>query len=1653
MASIEKIKDYVSREPAKITGDTSGNFTISPLGFPNVNVSDYGEPSGKIPTLFVPTVSVVPSDPLPDAIYVHKSVFSFPLINNSGDGFSIDGTLRHDTEGYKFTTDYAEYTAGVTVKIAVGNSYQAYLEFNGTYEVMTGNYISSPSSMSLPDEGIPITVAFIPDDNHNILKFTGCGDDNGIYKIYLSTSGSIISYKWLYISALPADCLSELTFDGTENDNVEGGVYDDSGTLNHYRKAESRKEVGDYLRSRLGDAISCGKFYGKEYPTVANGLLIKWFLGDSPIAISSGRRILLIDSFGKIPSDTSSEGCLISNINSAGIIEKNEYERQMNAMAIDSSGTDTPVPDYPEDEFTGSYNNNITISEPNLPWIGGRDTIVINTDLSNIASTPPRKTYIHLTTPLTVIDGEKREFNIALPITAQPSSGTSSDRLKGYYSYIRQPRAYILTGKQYSLSDNRINGDTVSVSDGHFRFYTMSTLTSDDVGSIAFSIINTGECNKKYTYEGSATVSSVSGTFYVDSSENTEYDALTFASALTGVKAKSKVIIDGTIEIMASGKVSSVSGSTVTVLIGRAVTSSDIVKIGADTITLTSTGNDYEYTFSQDGHSIGEIIEFSVRTAYQGYYTVKSISSDGMLVKFETLIDPSMENIKLYTTSVYVDGTFPYSTTSRKWSMLTKDTNCMMDIRYLKNSSDDKEGLTERAAGDSTVFISTADNSDTVFNDPDAVIATVYPTSTGTFPWRLNGRKRIRHLGLTSGADVDWLDSSGETSVAKMMFDVNSDIFAKLSEPLGISGASADKIRINYDLTPSASVLGELTRVALASSIDTDYSGDDDTMSVTSQAKLAYWDLIGDFKISRVGYKYSGTSYSVKDTSWPPDGLLPVTNDATTLKKINEWLIKLIHTPDYTLGVYPNGDERNIEYAGWDKITKIPGFDIFYDTDMSSVLSGASGNIMYVSSKTQGGTTQKTEETFTGDSLSGIENSSPFNYAANHSIIRAAYGSSPSDLTINRACSMVNGFLTINEINRGLRGISYLENIADEFKNGAMDPFCPMSHVFSTDGTAFPDLPSSDVKAMVSSSDSEIRKAILGFPDKVVAFSASATKDLTDGSNNPLELISMYSDDTNDTSGIIGYSKSLLPMYSQKMPMHMYDSERVINSEKSAFITAHEITIYERRLPSGYLTSHEYNDLASNSGITGGDGTAIDYNMTYQLVSDDAVASTPVSFTSPLESASATYMSERFSGSYTRIHISAVFSAYKGRWLIKDYYQYPTNYLTPMYGADTLGAMEKSYTVGISNPKSAANRVDKSLGMVDGKFVSSVYSAVCETQPLWVMPCGFGTGYKEGMRMPYEAQPALEINKGCIPFLMNSFPYGSTGALRTETAYNATARGTGNTISFLIKENDVERVFTITLSGGEFSYRVTDRVEGISYSVILVKSPGSPLDRPNEITDAVDSSKKYKVYYNYLNSVQSLLWITTGYDGDGIDASSYYFYDAVTYPSGWRLPTQGEVQGLLQKIQQENNLSGEYAALPYILTPSAWSETGTTVATFGKYLSLNPNGYAEIDLGSARRFNNLYSSIKIPMTAYGNQKAGDYAPEVNFWSVKWHCRPARSVYPGSDIPTMGSRTGGTISSPTLGMFDDSNVEDATLVLSSENNEFLTTESGDLLLGG
>ena len=185
---------------------------------------------------------------------------------------------------------------------------------------------------------------------------------------------------------------------------------------------------------------------------------------------------------------------------------------------------------------------------------------------------------------------------------------------------------------------------------------------------------------------------------------------------------------------------------------------------------------------------------------------------------------------------------------------------------------------------------------------------------------------------------------------------------------------------------------------------------------------------------------------------------------------------------------------------------------------------------------------------------------------------------------------------------------------------------------------------------------------------------------------------------------------------------------------------------------------------------------------------------------------------------------------------MKDYRQYPSCYLTPLYGAKTLDYTEKSYSYG--NPKKYANRVPMSEGVENKKFTVSKYIAACPEQPLWQMPCGVGSDYIDAMNKRYVDVPPMEMNPGCVPFLLESFPYDDDGKVN--------------------------------------------------------------------------------------NSV---------------------------------------------------------------------------------------------------KFRNLYESVSTPMDANGDPKEGS-VPEVNFWNIKLHIRPARSAYPGADIPSNSARTGGTLGEPTLGMFND-----------------------------
>jgi len=1317
-----KIKDYVTHERVPVRGDSHGNFTLSPLGFPFVNRSGY-EPGLPPPTKFTAEMLVKPDLMTGEAsvtpIMVYKDKFGFPRTDSDHDTFKVDAKLTSDGTGYQISDEHATFYAGCPVTIEVEDA--TYESINGDYTVNSENYII-PQTL-VPATGLACTVTFHPERvetsaaNPLFVRFTNNGNNSGIYKLVVSrTLGSeILYYTWMYkTSNAEYECQNpgEVTFDGTENDNVH----------DHYRNRVSDEEVADYLRDRLGAAIDCGKFRGAEYPVDAHGLLVKWFLSHGAIVHSIAGRTVVLDGFGHV-IDTSGLGdcsgtpadndLLLSNIG------------QLHDWLMSTAGTNEYA-DYPSETPLTSDNNNIRLANVTS---GERHTFVIQQDLTDMASTPPRRTFIHLPTALDLADGTELELNVALPVVSQPSPVGQTDEavkeaLKSFTDYVSQPMVYILSGKQTPLPNNAILNDDITTTENSFTFVPKHTIETE-AEKIAFGLYNRHECPKTFHFVG-------------------------------------------------------------------------------------------------------------------------NINQNG---------------------SITVDEPFPYNRSSRRWKMYSKDATCMVDVRTVEGETGE-EGLTEHDT-DSGAFDSTqtfypaaTELTDPKLLDEDSIVATIYPTSTNTFPWRLNGRNRIRHLGLTTNANVDYV-SGGANPLTRLVFEMNERVYDALS---GIYRGFRPKSELRYceannNTAVGNSVLGSLLRVTLPSSLDTDVDEEDkDNMYVVRRARKAFYDLIGDFKVARVGYVSSRELSSKANTKWGDgtDTPLPQLNgDTSNLQRLNDWETKIIHLPNYCLGVDANL-ERNLAYAGWNEYTHKDSFRIFYDDAVDPFVESDGygtydvGNTRYSDLKDDAGTTQRTVDNYLDDA----EDDAPFNYTVENSVFKI-FLPNPTEKTRNQYAAFVHGFLELPVIKRGLRSISWLfvdeSNLGrkSEFDNRDMEPFYPSSHVMSTDGVAFPDVSRNALRLVAQSTDTDVKRALLAIPDKVAIYNNDDIKELS------AELISVNLRAEAKNKEVVDYMKSLLTMYSNGMPLHLYDAHRAINvgtvdvnGPFSALLHAHEVTLYNDNASDRMDAQHKYCDLAVNSTEDQGPE---DVNMTYNFISnnDTDPDAAPLSLTTPLENVSSSFISREFAGMYTRVHVKVMFSSALGRWIVKDYRQYPTCFLTPLYGAKTIDYMEKSYAFG--NPKSYANRVQMSEGVVNKKFSASKYVEACEKQPLWQLPCGAGSDYTDSLYKRYVEQPAMEMNPGCVPFLLESFPYDDEGKL---------------------------------------------------------------------------------------------------------------------------------------------------------------------------------NG--------AIKFRNLYESISTPMDANGDPKEGS-VPEVNFWNIKLHIRPARSAYPGADIPSDSARTGGTLGDPTLGMFHDlpEEEEEATEDNSSE----------------
>lgn len=1497
-----KIKDYVTHERVPVRGDSHGNFTLSPLGFPFVNRSGYERGVTPPPRTFSADMLVKPDlaivkkgdiiviDENQATIYMeYKDKFTFPRTDSGHDTFKVEAKLTSDDHGYHIITEHASFNIGCPVTIKVEDA--AYDSVNGDYTVEESIDYVVPSSTVVYVTDLSCTVTFRPEQvetsasNPLFIKFTGSGDNNGIYKLVFNESDNgIMHYTWMYKTSIDeASCTDPITYTKGDNDNVH----------DHYRNRVSDEEVADYLHNRLGAAIECGKFRGVEYPVDSHGLLVKWFLSHGAIVHSVAGKTVVLDGFGHVVDTSGLGDCTgtptpdeqgLSNI---GV---------MNTWLMSTAGTNA-YEDYPYEELNGD-NNNIAIE---VDKSGERHTFVIQQDLENMVQTPPRKTFIHLPTALDLADGTEVELNIALPVVGQPNpvGETTADvkvALKSFTDYVSQPIVYILSGKQNPLPSNSVLNSGITTSGDSFTIVPKHPYNIES-GPIAFGLYNRHECSKTFRFAGNATTNQLNDGVFV----NQDHSKVMFETVDNVSKVGNYILLKYDVMTTVIGKVTELKETSVVVDFGRVLKrpydGDYVVEYNGTRHNMSLVEGDvpvYDIDMDPTDIAVGDILDFDV---LEGHEEEKRIVSKNTTVETTTFVFSSPVSsepddvIHGFFTSIEVtDKAFPYNRSSRRWKMHSKDATCMVDVRTVKGDPG-QEGLTEHD-DDSGAFDKTKTfyPAATEFTDPklldeDSIVATIYPTSTNTFPWRLNGRNRVRHLGLTTNASVDYV-SGGDKPLTRLVFEMNEKVYKGL---LGLYSGFRPISELRYceennDMAEENSVLGSLLRVQLPETLDADVDDENkDNMYVVSRAAKAFHDLIGDFKVARVGYVSTRDYENKKNTSWgfeedrtidphnpetyicplpeiedlPPEAEDLPTEQPDNLQRLNDWETKIIHLPNYCLGVDAELN-RNLAYAGWNEYTYKTNFRIFYDKDKAidkfvdangynpSGIEGAPtyGNVNYGEFKDASGTTQKTEENYSYN-----DDTVPFNYTVENSVFKL-FVKNADETTLNQYGAFVNGFLDLPIIKRGLRSISWLRldgfEHADEseFEHRDMEPFYPLSHVMSTDGIVFPDVNRGALCELAQSTDEDVKRALLVMPDKVAVYNDETTKTLpfaeliSVNMPNPEEDLE-NEDDNEKMRKVIDYMKSLLIMYSNGMPLHMYDAHRAINvdtpsGDYGSLLKAHEIDLYERN-NSLMSEQHRYCDLAYNS--TSGQ-TSEDVNMTYNLISESGTdpQDAPVSLTTPLENVSSSFIADVFEGMYTRVHVKAMFSSALGRWIVKEYRQYPNCYLTPMYGAKTIDYTEKSYSHG--NPKSYANRVPMSEGVKNKKFSTAKYVAACPEQPLWQLPCGVGSDYMNSIYKRYVEQAPMEMNPGCVPFLLERFPYDDNGKL-----------------------ND-----TI-------------------------------------------------------------------------------------------------------------------------------------------------------------KFRNLYESISVPMDANGEPKDGA-VPEVNFWNIKLHIRPARSAYPGADIPSNSARTGGTIGEAMLGMFHD-----------------------------
>ena len=1187
------------------------------------------------------------------------------------------------------------------------------------------------------------------------------------------------------------------------------------------------------------------------------------------------------------------------------------------------------------------------------------DVVDYTDSINNTAKIRSKKTFVHLPTPVELDDGTPFELDVsvlAIPDT-DPFKFNTVGSLSGYRNYVTQPRVYVVGGTQ-ELDLSNIAIDTLTQTDG---LATLTTVDNVDIYGTLFDptdvIVESSQIKVIEEFrKGEEVVIAVgdTGTLPVGLTDGETYVVESFAAY--------KITLEDT------------SGTP---------------------IDITTTGANENWIIRKSG------VILCINGADQEEYNGRSTGIVTYRNSFEFPVDSDV---------------------------ISPATGTIVIEQVVKaEGAIGSKGLTERR--NTSIFGSTPENEfaedtnvyhqtftpDNVlgFNmDKRVILATVYPTNTSTFGWRIDNDPQLRMLQW-SLLNVNAAGGTADTgSFANVAYKRNLDIKAISPSSFNFSIYS-NPLSYNTALSPTesqqelAGFLRVLLPAILAPQSESELLSDEDYATVgsyTHQGAEGLRDLITDFSNGRVrvdsrddnsgfqtdaktfqhGYDGNHGSINIPTSFFDQVASQEFIAYNTTQLPNNaadnayRWITKGLYSPDYIVDAEGNTAEPTLDsYAG--TLLAFKSYMSFYSVPGAERENNAGSRYI------PGELNPSSDPTWEF----AVDNKQKF--------IKFLIDNGEASLFVDDIRRQLwDSYYTIpsgeDRQIQNMFQINGADTIADFTKFNGMY-WLPFARVFSSDYEVPPEINIVDVDDYTTITGG-LYPEVAATLGKSLESNPIAQRFYEDGYDE-----AFVSSNTNNASNsdLEEFLRNYITGYSNYMPYRFYNNFRTVvsgdtnviadstNTSLNEINTEMDVTRIYKFTTRDYL--EQYGDTPPSADI----GRYIDDNFTLQdlnldgtnVVAEDynpawmyfengnPVTDAPNSTIKNLIVVSGQnylvdreFYREKMLYNYTRVKIKFVFSRRLGRWMTLDYRQVPTSYLTPTFGAVALDETETSTTTVGVDTNTLGDYIQVILPEVDTVYNISTLQ-------------GTGNVTDEVIFISDSPSPVYSVSDNVMVYVPQN-----TDEL------NSPQDPVLNVYTSIFAYGDI-----VTFGAGQYAHTV-------------------------EVTDA-------------LNSIQDLPNLRIASQNDTLVSGQYPYNNVTQQPNTdfiWNRDACQNSDSVYKQLEntpyylmKPNELNR--GVLPYMSPSFPYDINGDRVP------ELDPS----VDSAGAEnyRFQRLLEPQKaaptginfvVPNNIHGGVTDSDdslFLFQPHMWRTYWHIRPCVSAMQGTDIPSRTAYVGGVMADPVL----------------------------------